>query len=586
MAPRAFRGEGCDKLKVSDYIAEFLVAQEVKYVFEISGGMIMLLLDSLHRNGKIKVVTVHHEQAAGFAAEAIGRVTSVPGVAFATSGPGATNLLTAIGSCYFDSTPAVFITGQVNRHEMKGTRAIRQLGFQETDIVSMARPITKGAWQAMTPEDVPEMLSRAFTVCREGRPGPVLIDIPMDVQRQDVSAPVQQVAPPEPCGEVPGAILTELFEEIRTSRRPLILVGGGVRAARAEDLVRTLATRTQVPLVNSLHAMDVLPYDHPLRVGFIGTYGNRWANLALGSCDFLLVLGSRLDIRQTGSETAAFAANKKIFHVDCETGELNNRVVGCEAIVADLDLFLRKANEVAAAMSFETRAEWLAEIARLRGDWPDTKEIKDAPGINPNALIHELSAASGLAGAYTVDVGQHQMWAAQSVELRAGQRFLTSGGMGAMGFALPAAIGTALAMSPQPVVMVAGDGGFQVNIQELQTVRRNNLPIKMVIINNRCHGMTRQFQQTYFEGRYGSALWGYSVPAFDKVAEAYGIRGRAIEDAEDIGQAVKWLWERPDDPALLEVRINTFANAYPKIAFGKPISEMEPLSKPDAMEST
>jgi len=571
-------------LKTSDYIAEFLVAQGVTHVFEISGGMIMLLLDSLHRNGNVKVVTVHHEQAAGFAAEAIGRVTPVPGVAFATSGPGATNLLTAIGSCYFDSTPAVFITGQVNRHEMKGSRAIRQLGFQETDIVSMAGPITKGAWQAMTPEDVPVLLERAFTLCREGRPGPVLIDIPMDIQRQDVSTPVQRVPRPEPQGEVPETMIGELFSRLRQSRRPLFLIGGGVRAARVEELVRQLARKTQVPVVNSLHALDVFPYDDPLRVGFIGTYGNRWANLALGSSDFLLVLGSRLDIRQTGSETAAFAADKAIFHVDCETGELNNRVTGCQAIVADLELFLRKANEAAAEMSFDTPQEWLAEIGQLRAAWPDTQEIKDAPGINPNALIHALSAVSKSAGAYTVDVGQHQMWAAQSVELVDGQKFLTSGGMGAMGFALPAAIGVALALS-QPVVMVAGDGGFQVNIQELQTVRRNNLPIKMVVINNRCHGMTRQFQQTYFEGRYGSALWGYSVPDFTKVAEAYGIRARAIENAEDIGE-VAWLWERPDDPALLEVRINTFANAYPKIAFGKPISEMEPLATPDAMEST
>lgn len=573
-------------MKISDYIAEFLVAQHVTHVFEISGGMIMLLLDSLHRNGGVKVVTVHHEQAAGFAAEAIGRVTSVPGVALATSGPGATNLLTAIGSCYFDSTPAVFITGQVNRHEMKGTKAIRQLGFQETDIVNMARPITKGAWQAMTPEDVPVLLARAFTVCREGRPGPVLVDIPMDVQRQDVSATVAEVPRAEPRGEVSATLLDDFFNSLRHSTRPLFLVGGGVRAARAEDLARTLAKQTQVPVVNSLHAVDIMAYDDPLRVGFIGTYGNRWANLALGLSDFLLVLGSRLDIRQTGSETAAFAANKTIFHVDCETGELNNRVTGCKAIVADLDLFLQKATEAAATASFAARPEWLAEIAGLRAEWPDTQEIKDAPGINPNMFIHALSAVSKLAGAYTVDVGQHQMWAAQSVELIPGQRFLTSGGMGAMGFALPAAIGTALAISPQPVVMVAGDGGFQVNIQELQTVKRNNLPIKMVVINNRCHGMTRQFQQTYFEGRYGSALWGYSVPDFTKVAEAYGIRGRAIEDVEDIAGALEWLWERSDDPALLEVRINTFANAYPKIAFGKPISEMEPLSTPDAMEST
>jgi acetolactate synthase-1/2/3 large subunit len=469
---------------------------------------------------------------------------------------------------------------------MRGDRQIRQLGFQETDIVSMARPITKGAWQAMTPEDVPELMSRAFTVCREGRPGPVLIDIPMDVQRQDLATSIEVVPPPDDAGEITEGVVEELLNKIQESTRPLFLVGGGVRAAKAEDRLRELVEKTRVPVVTSLHGLDILPYDDPLRVGFIGTYGNRWANLALGSCDFLLVLGSRLDIRQTGSETEAFAANKTIFHVDCEAGELNNRVKGCHAIGSDLRPFLRSTIDAAAARSFQMRETWLSEIASLRREWPDTEEIKDTPGINPNFLIHELSAVSKSAGAYTVDVGQHQMWAAQSIELTAGQRFLTSGGMGAMGFALPAAIGAALAISPQPVVMIAGDGGFQVNIQELQTVRRNNLPVKMLIINNRCHGMTRQFQQTYFNGRYGSALWGYSAPDFAKIAESYGIRGRAIEDVDDVREAVSWLWERPDDPALLEVRIDTFANAYPKIAFGKPISEMEPLSAPEAMEST
>jgi acetolactate synthase-1/2/3 large subunit len=574
-------------VKASDYIAAVLRHRGVKSVFEVSGGMITHMLDSIHRLGGIRVVSVHHEQAAAFAAEACGRMTGIPGVALATSGPGATNLLTGIGSCYFDSSPAVFLTGQVNREEQKGDRRIRQLGFQETDIVTMAAPVTKAAWKVRTAEELPSLLDGAFALAVEGRPGPVLLDIPMDVQRLDIqSDPAQRSAPGPAAAISPDTAAVEsALELVLAARRPLVLAGGGIRSARAGVQFRRFARLLGIPVVNSLMAADVLPFDDELRLGMIGTYGNRWANVAMGNSDCLLVLGSRLDVRQTGADTAAFTEGRTIVHVDCEPGEMNNRVSGCTAIQATLPEFLDVAIDAASRRTIPDRTAWQSEIQARRKQWPDTAELDGVPGINPNILMHALSARSQRAGAYVIDVGQHQMWAAQSIDVRKDQRFLTSGGMGSMGFALPAAVGAAIATG-RPVVMVAGDGSFQCNIQELQTVVRNHLPVKMVVVNNLCHGMVRQFQESYFDARYQSTLWGYSAPDFERVAAGYGIAARTVSDPVGLEAAVDWLWHDPLQPALLQVMVDTFANAYPKIAFGRPITEMEPFAKPIAMEST
>jgi acetolactate synthase-1/2/3 large subunit len=575
-------------MKASDYVSQFLEENGVKLVFELSGGMITHLLDSFTRRGKIQCISMHHEQGASFAADAMGRMAGIPGIALATSGPGATNLLTGIGSCYFDSSPAVFITGQVNRHEQKGDRAIRQLGFQETDIVSMAKPITKAAWTVQTVEELPGLLRKAFDLAMEGRPGPVLLDIPMDVQRLDLdlNAIGKTKQPVVPKTNFAPSLWPELFEKINEAQRPLILVGGGIRSGRVAELFLQFAGTLGIPVVNSLMAVDVLPYSHPLRVGLIGSYGNRWANLALGQSDLLLVLGSRLDVRQTGSEVKAFKSGRAIYHVDCEAGEINNRVTGCEPIISTLNDFLEAALNQTPKFKFKERAVWLKEIAKARMQWPDDKELNGVSGINPNGFLHALSQHSKKAAAYVVDVGQHQMWAAQSLELESHQRFLTSGGMGSMGFSLPAAIGAAFASPGQPIVLVAGDGGFQCNIQELQTVVRNRLPLKLIILNNRCHGMVRQFQESYFDKRYQSTLWGYSAPDFSKLAMAYGIASRTLNAEADFGEALKWLWSEPEAPMLLDVIVDTYANAYPKIAFGHPITEMEPFAKPLEMEST
>ncbi len=575
-------------MKVTDYVARFLYSRGVRTVFELPGGMTTHLLNSLYEFQKIRVLSVHHEQAASFAADAAGRLTGVPGVAMATSGPGAINLLTGVGSCFFDSSPAVFITGQVNRHELRGERAIRQLGFQESDIVSMSKPVTKASWQIRTPEEVPELLERAFDLATAGRPGPVLLDIPMDIQNSviDVPDPVSAPSVPSSVSAIDSSVWQQLRIALKGSKRPLVLAGAGVRAGNALQAFHRFVEELELPVVNSLLAVDVMAYGHPLRVGMIGSYANRWANHALANSDLLLVLGSRLDIRQTGNDTAFFKGDRVIVHVDCEFGEINNRIPGCIAVLSELRPFLETAAKELGSIEHSDWSRWHAEIAALREKYDDRLELSTATGINPNVFMHQLSVVSQQAAAYLVDVGQHQMWAAQSIEIGADQRWLTSGGMGSMGFALPAAIGAAASVAPRPVVVVAGDGGFQCNLQELQTIVRNRLPVKIVVINNHCHGMVRQFQQSYFNEQYQSTLWGYDTPDFARVAQAFGIPGFSVVNERQVDEGLRALWEDPSAPALLEVTIDTFTNVYPKIAFGRPLTEMEPDAKPIAMEST
>jgi len=571
-------------MKVSDYIADFLEKKGITSIFELSGGMITHLLDSISQKTKINIVTMHHEQSAAFAADAFGRITGLPGIAMATSGPGATNLLTGIGSWYFDSSPAIFITGQVNRHEQKGANPVRQLGFQETDIVAMAKPITKAAFLVNNPDDIPSIFEKAFRIATEGRPGPVLIDLPMDVQRSQIE-PLVKLLHHTVNTPINKDDLRTLVTDIGQAKRPLVLVGRGIKASQTQKYLDEFLVQTKIPVITTLLGFDVITADDRLRVGFIGVYGNRWANIAFGECDLLIVLGSRLDIRQTGADTK-FIEDRKIYHIDCDACEINNRIKGCVAIVSTLSNFFNQFKEMSLSENFESPSQWIDHIAEIKKQWPDTAELKPL-GINPNILMHQLSAVSNAAAAYLADVGSHQMWAAQSLQLKKGQLFLTSGGMGAMGFSLPASIGACIA-TKKPVVVLIGDGCMQLNIQELQTIIRNKLPIKIIILNNQTLGMIRQFQDSYFESRYQSTYWGYDAPDFAKVAIAYGINAKTISKPEECEDATAWLWneENHNKPVVLQVMIDPHTNTYPKIAFGRPITEMEPFSKPIGMEST
>ena len=561
-------------MKVTQYIARFLKDKGIHTVFELQGGMITRIIDALNQEGGIDIVSMHHEQAAAMAADAYGRIKNKPGVALATSGPGATNLLTGIGNCFFDSVPAIFITGQVNTNEQKGDKSTRQIGFQETDIVAMAEAITKKAYAIKTKDEIPNVFEEAYQIAMSGRPGPVLIDIPMNIQNQEIEDALVEKPFLEKNLTTCDDFINKYINALKVSKKPLLLIGRGIRAAQASELFKNFITKFQIPVVTSLLGVDVLPYTHPLKVGFIGTYGNRWANYALGSSDVLLVLGSRIDLRQTGADLEAFKQGKQIFHVDIDSAELNNRFTDTITLNTDLVTFFEEVQKI--DYSYCLPIDWNAEIKEKREAYNDILELKNIKGINPNRFMHQLSKASFKAKGFTTDVGNNQMWSAQSLELNGDQLFLSSGGMGAMGYSLPAAIGASIALNKQPMVCISGDGGFQINIQELETVKRNNLPIKIVILNNHCLGMIRQFQDSYFESRYQSTVWGYSAPDFTAIARAYGIDSFSIEKEEDINIGLNRMWEDANAPFLLNVNINIHTNVYPKMLFGNPLTKMEP----------
>lgn len=565
------------KILAAEYIADFLEKKGVTHVFELTGGMVSHLLDAIHLKTNIKLVSVHHEQAAGFAADAYARQKGIPGIAIGTSGPGAINLLTGLGNCYYDSVPAIFITGQVNTYERKGNKQIRQLGFQENEIVPMAAPVCKKAIEVVNLEDIPQIFEDAYKTALDGRPGPVLIDLPMDFQRSFLIIDEKTDTPTYyNFDDTDNSLLKSTFDHIRNAKRPIILAGRGIKAANALGKFQFMVENTKIPVVTSLNGLDVLPYNHPQRIGFIGVYGNRWANIALYESDLIIVLGSRLDIRQTGADVKAFQENKKIIHVDIDPNEINNRLTDCLGIHSNLSSFLDNLSSLLSNYKPNGYEEWYNCIFNNRIKFQDVSELKNINGINPNILLHLVSKYSKEAIAYIADVGNHQMWCAQSLELEKHQSFLTSGGMGAMGYALPAAMGVCFAENFKPVVCIAGDGGFQINIQELQTIVHHNLPIKIIVLNNQSLGMIRQFQDSYFEQRHVSSEMGYSAPDFEKIAKAYDIDACTISTIEESDNALTKMWANPNKPFLLQVLISPNTKAYPKIEFGNPIHIMEP----------
>lgn len=547
----------------ADYIAHFLQSKKVPAVFELSGGMIAFITDAIFRLRATGIVNVRHEQAAGFAAEGASRVSGIPSVALATSGPGATNLITAIGSAYFDSTPVVFITGQVNQAELRVNPRQRQNGFQELDIVQVVGSITKYAVQVHSGEELIRELDRAWNIALDGRPGPVLIDIPIDVQQMKVSTEIkisstQNALEPD---LIDARDISRLVEIVAESEFPLILVGGGVRTAGAVESFRQFAKSAGIPVVFSLMGTDAISSDSELRIGLIGSYGNRWANRALAKADVLLVLGSRLDVRQTGSSVQDFANGKTIIRIDVDEHERTGRVradLNFDCSVAD---FLE--NEAVRKLKFDS-TDFMSLISSWKGEYPADREQLVPVTLNPNSVMDWISKAfDGVLG-FVVDVGQHQMWAAQSLKMAPDQRFLTSGGMGAMGFSIPAAIGAASAAAGKWTV-IAGDGCAQLSIAELQTLRQYQLPVAVCVINNHQLGMVAQFQEENMDSRFVATRDGYSVPDFLKIAAAFGIPSIRIDSLDHFEAAEKFVARWETGPVLLEFVVSSDAKALPKL---------------------
>ena len=553
-------------MKASDFIVEYLIRKGITDVFGYPGGMVTHLMDSFARySDRISAHVTYHEQAAAFAACGYAQASGRPGVAYATSGPGATNLITGICHAYFDSIPTIFITGQVNSNESKGTYGVRQRGFQETDIISMIKPVTKYAAYVESPDKLQDYLDRAFDEATSGRMGPALLDIPMNIFRSEIQSHAS-VTRTKSISE-DEMITKQLTEALNQAERPCLIIGNGVKITNRGKMVREFIEKFQIPAVSSMIAFDVLG-NHPLNYGFLGAYGTRTANFIAAKSDLIISIGSRLDIRQVGAKRENFAPDAKLIRFDIDENELSYPVHQDElSIRTDMETLCISLENICLEKKF---GQWISVCNEIKSLLADT----DQNAISQ--MMGKISENVPTDAVITTDVGQNQVWTAQSFHLKEGQKVLFSGGHGAMGYALPAAIGACYAVGRKPVFCITGDGGMQMNIQEMQFIARENLPIKMIVLNNNALGMIRHFQEMYFESRFYQTKpsGGYTAPSFSKIASAYGIRSQAVffRDIEDNSSNFT-----DNDPFLLEVLINEDTYVTPKLEFGKPNQDQEPL---------
>lgn len=534
-------------MQVSDYIAHFLSRNGINAVFGYIGGFNADIIDAVHRIKKQRIVLNYHEQASAFAANAFAMVSGNTAVAVASGAPSCCNLIPGIANAFFDSIPCLFIAGSVHTKAVRESAKIRQNAFEEIDFASMVSGITKWAAKVDEPLEIKFCLEKAMYLAQEGRPGPVVLDIPYNVARAEVT--------PE---DLPGFIppradaydlidVDRIVSLLRKAQKPLLLLGGGTRSAEARRQLMDLSARAAIPAVASLCGLDTLPHDHPCFVGYIGHYGNRYANFALANCDCLFVLGSRLDERQIAGDPARFATGATVIRVDIDRFELGRKIPETMSIYSSAENFL--AQLLAADFSNLDYGRWHEVIARWKKRYPaydlDKKEV------DANNFLHSLSGFLPADAVICADVGQNQMFTAQSLRLDKNRKLLNSSGYGSMGFSLPAAVGAAYARPDALILSISGDGGLQMNIQELQAVKRDRLPVKVVVLNNNCLGMIRRLQEKIFDNRTPVSIDGYSAPDYAAVASAYGLEYFAINSADQYGVVEKFLAGR--EPALLEV---------------------------------
>lgn len=569
-------------MKLSDYIVTFLIEKEISDVFGYPGGMVTHLMDSFDKyKDSISAHVNYHEQGSSFCACGYAQTSNRPGVAYATSGPGATNLITGIANAYFDSIPCIFITGQVNTYESKGDLLVRQRGFQETDIVSIVKPITKYAVMIDDEKKIKYELEKAFYISMSGRPGPVLIDIPMNIQRANVVLEDLVGFIPEKDEEIAinyEAIQDILLGMLNDSKRPVILAGRGICGANVVEEFRDFINLTGIPVVTSMIARDLIPNSKDNNFGFIGAYGNRCANFIISNSDLIISMGSRIDCRQTGTNLKNFAQNAKILRFDIDSGEFTNNIKENEIDVnADLKKILPLLNTEEFRLKDKYR-NWIITCKEIK------EKLKSIDFQNETTLLKDFSEIVPDHTIITTDVGQNQVWIAQSFSIKSDQKILFSGGHGAMGYSLPAAIG-AYYGSGKNVVCFNGDGGLQMNIQELQFLVRENIPIKVVLINNNSLGMIRHFQEMYFESNYVQTKrsGGYTTPNFKKIADAYELRYVNLNFIDELSKCKDMLAD--DKPCFIE--INFIENTYvsPKLAMGRPIHDQDPLLDRDLFNS-
>ncbi|MDE3009509.1 MAG: acetolactate synthase large subunit [Pseudomonadota bacterium] len=551
-----------ETLSGAQIVVRLLERQGITTVAGIPGGAILPFYDALSESRSIHHVLARHEQGAGFMAQGMARATGRPAVCLASSGPGATNLLTAIADAKLDSIPLVAITGQVPQ-AMIGTDA-----FQEVDTYGLTIPITKHNFLVSSAEELLRVIPRAFTIAASGRPGPVLVDIPKDVQNQRIEVhewPTPGAAEAPPAFD--SAAIDAAAAMIRAAERPILYLGGGVVHSGAARQAVDLAEKAALPTVMTLMALGAMPVDHPLSLGMLGMHGARCTNFALDECDLLIAVGARFDDRATG-KVAAFCPGARIIHIDIDPSELDKIKTAHVGIAGDVSAVLQALLPRVHAMP---RTAWLARVARLKADHP-----LQTPGIDDVRSHYGLIAATAAAlddeATVATDVGQHQMWVAQAYPLRRPRQWLTSGGLGTMGFGVPAAIGAALAEPQRTVVCFTGDGSILMNIQELVTAAEEGVNLKIVLMNNASLGLVYQ-QQSMFYGKRTFASKFQAVPDFIRLAEACGIRAVDLDATQAPGAALTAALRTPG-PCLIHASIDRDQKVYPMVPPGAANKEM------------
>ena len=575
-------------MRVADFIIHNLADYGIDTMFVVYGAANGDLIDAFTRTDKTKYVAVMHEQGGGFAAEIYAKVTGKPGVAIATSGPGGMNLLTPMGNCFYDSVPCLFITGQINSQFLRPDPSIRQVGFQETDIIAMAKSVTKYAIMITDPQSVKYEVEKALHICQSGRPGPVLLDIPLNVQKTEVD--VESLFGFDPKGLHSGydldyvdQLIDQYLEDLNNAKRPVILIGGGVRIAKAVEEFRELGRSLKIPCFPTWNALDAVSSDYEYYGGRIGTYGGAGRNFGIQNSDLLLAIGSRISGRITGGNIHSFARGAKKYVVDVDESLLQRYLqqvpldinICCDAKVF-LNRILRKIKKT--RISIPEFSRWTNKVMEWKRKYDPVKpEYYDQETVHPYAFMRILSKKMDNNAILIGDCGGNIVVSNHSFETKHGQRNLTNNGNSPMGFSFAASMGAWFAKPKSQIVCTIGDGGFNMNIQELQTFINYNVNVKTFILNNHIYGITKAFQKTNFEGRSEACgPKGYSPPNFLKIVEAYGIKTFSINSNEMIDETVDKVLEY-DGPVVCDVVCDDFHKYQPRIFGWKtPIEDMYP----------
>ncbi len=559
----------------AEIVVEILKEEGVKYIFGYPGGAVLNIFDVLYDEKELKVILTRHEQGAVHAADGYARTSGKVGVCIVTSGPGATNTVTGIATAYMDSVPLVIITGQVPVH------LIGNDAFQEADIVGITRPCTKHNYLVKDIKDLARILKEAFYLARTGRPGPVLVDIPKDVTAAYTNyKPIDKVNLPGYKPKLKGHPLQikRAIKLILSSKKPVLYVGGGVIISGAYDELYRFATTLNIPVTTTLMGLGAFPGDHPLSLGMLGMHGTYRANMAVTECDLLIAIGARFDDRVTG-KVDDFAPFAKIIHIDIDPTSISKNIKVDVPIVGDAKLILQDMLKELDAIGEDEIKEFKERIEPWHNQieiWKEEKKLSydlSGPYVKPQYVVETLYKLTSGNAIISTDVGQNQMWAAQYYIFKKPRSFLTSGGLGTMGYGFPAGIGAKIAAPDRDVVVISGDGSIQMNIQELATAVSYKLPVKVIILNNGFLGMVRQWQELFYNRRYSYSRLGWDIPDFVKLAEAYGAAGYRIESNSEVEEVLKKVLAE-ERTTLVDVRINPEENVYPMVPAGAPLREM------------